>query len=301
MMHDKSILITGASRGIGLAMALELARLGARVITVSRDPERARAAHEQVAGVATGAPPTALRADLSSQAEVRRLALHVRAVTPRLDVLINNAGAAFRDRQLSVDGIERTLATNHLAPFLLTNLLLDLVRASPAGRIVNVTSSSHSRAIDFGNLQLERGYGVMRAYALSKTCNVLFTYELAHRLEGTPITSNCFDPGPTETSFGHTAGGFIGAMMRVLGFVGVLRSAEVAGRTGVYLASSPAAANVTGSYFLHDGRQRKSKPVTYDREAAAHLWTASEALCNGRSVEANPATAARRAVDAATK
>jgi NAD(P)-dependent dehydrogenase (short-subunit alcohol dehydrogenase family) len=283
MMLDKTVLITGASSGTGLAMAIDLAKLGASVLMVSRDPERARAAQEEVAKVATGAPPRVLLADLSSQVEVRRLAAEVRAATPKLDVLINNAGAAFRERQLSVDGIERTLATNHLAPFLLTTLLLDLVRAAPAGRIVTVTASLHSRAIDFDNLQLERGYGTIKAYALSKACNILFTYELARRLEGTGVVANCFCPGPTETSFGTTAGGVMALLQSVVGFLGILHTAEVGGRTGVYLASSPEAAKITGAYFVHTGKRAKSRPVTHDHGVAKRLWSESEALCGGRA------------------
>jgi NAD(P)-dependent dehydrogenase (short-subunit alcohol dehydrogenase family) len=214
---------------------------------------------------------------------VRRLAAEVRTATPKLDVLINNAGAAFRERRLSVDGIERTLATNHLAPFLLTTLLLDLVRAAPAGRIVTVTASLHSRAIDFDDLQLERGYGALKAYALSKACNILFTHELARRLEGTGVVANCFCPGPTDTSFGRTAGGVMAVLQSVVGFLGILHPVEVGGRTGVYLASSPDAATITGAYFVHTGRRAKSRSVTRDRAVAERLWTASEALCNGRT------------------
>lgn len=280
MMRDKQVLITGASSGIGLAMAADLAKLGASVVMVSRDPERARQAQRETARVATGAPPTVLLADLSSQADVRRLAADVRARTPHLDVLVNNAGAAFRQRQLSVDGIERTLATNHLAPFLLTTLLLDLVCAAPGGRIVNVTSGSHSSAIDFDNLELERGYRALRAYALSKACNILFTYELARRLESTRVTANCFDPGPTSSNFGASAGGLIGVLQRALGLFGVLRSAELSGRAGVHLASSPEVAGITGKYFARNGKPANSRPVTYDREVAGRLWTVSEALCN---------------------
>ena len=278
-MRDKSVLITGASSGIGLAMSVELAKLGASVLMVSRDPERARAAHAEVAKVATRSPPTVLLADLSSRAEVRRLAAGVRATAPHLDVLVNNAGAAFRERQLSVDGVEKTFATNHLAPFLLTTLLLDRVLAAPEGRIVNVTAGLQSRTIDFDNLQLEHGYGPLRAYALSKACNVLFTYELARRLQGTGVTANCFDPGPTETRFGRTAGGAMEILQRVVGFVGILHSAEVGARTGVHLASSPAVAGMTGMYFGHKGKPVRSRPVTYDRDVARRLWSASEALC----------------------
>jgi NAD(P)-dependent dehydrogenase (short-subunit alcohol dehydrogenase family) len=297
MMRDKHVLITGASSGIGRAMAIGFARLGASIVMVSRDPERAAAAQREVARLATGAPPTVLLADLASQADVRRLAVDVRATAPHLNVLINDAGAAFRQRQLSVDGIEKTLATNHLGPFLLTTLLLDLVRDGPDGRIVNVTSGSHSGAIDFENLELERGYRTLQAYGLSKACNILFTYELARRLEGTGVTSNCFDPGPTESNFGATAGGFIGVVQRALGVFGVLRSAEASAKAGVYLGSSPEAAAITGKYFARNGKPARSKPVTYDREIAKRLWAVSEALCSRRATAVTvPVGAAPRTV-----
>jgi NAD(P)-dependent dehydrogenase (short-subunit alcohol dehydrogenase family) len=274
-------------------MALGFARLGASVIMVSRDRERAASAERVIAQAARGAPPTVLLADLASQADVRRLAIDVHASTCQLDVLINNAGAAFRRRSLSVDGIEKTLATNHLGPFLLTTLLLDLVRAAPSGRIVNVTSGSHSGAIDLDDLVLERGYRTLRAYGVSKACNVLFTYELARRLEGTHVTSNCFDPGPTESSFGATAGGFIGVVQRALGVFGILRSAEASAWAGIYLGSSPEAAAITGKYFARNGKPAQSKPITYDREVAKRLWAVSEALCSRRATAiAIPASAA---------
>jgi NAD(P)-dependent dehydrogenase (short-subunit alcohol dehydrogenase family) len=284
MMRGKHVLITGASSGTGLAMAIAFARLGASVIMVSRDPERAAAAQNEVARLATGAPPAVLLGDLASQADVRRLAMDVRGTAPHLDVLINNAGAAFRQRQLSVDGIEKTLATNHLGPFLLTTLLLHTLRDGQGGRIVSVTSGSHSGAIDFENLELERGYGTLRAYGLSKACNILFTYELARRLEGTGVTSNCFDPGPTESNFGAAAGGFIGVVQRALGIFGVLRSAEASARAGIYLGSSPEATAISGKYFARNGKPAESKPITYDREVAKRLWAVSEALCSLRAV-----------------
>jgi NAD(P)-dependent dehydrogenase (short-subunit alcohol dehydrogenase family) len=280
MMQGKRVLVTGASSGVGLAMATGFARLGASVLMVSRDPERAARAQREIAQAATGAPPVVHLADLASQADVRRLAAAVRASTPHLDVLVNNAGAAFRLRESSVDGIEKTLATNHVGPFLLTTLLLDHVRAAPGGRIVNVTSGSHSGAIDFDNLELEHGYGALRAYGLSKACNILFTYELARRLEGTRVTSNCFDPGPTESSFGAAAGGFIAKLQGILGFFGVLRSAEASARAGVYLGSSPEAAATTATYFARSGKPARSKPVTYDAGVAKRLWGITEALCD---------------------
>src|SRR5579859_1049749 len=201
-MDGKVVLITGANSGVGFATARQLAELGAVVIMVCRDPGRGSAARNAVAQVATGPEPTLLLADLSSQAAVYALSDEVHARFARIDVLLNNAGAIFARRELTADGIEKTFAVNHLAPFLLTNLLLDLVRASPAGRIVTVASESHSGRLDFDNLQGERRYSFLAAYNRSKLGNILFTYELARRLAGTGVTANCLSPGPTMTRFG---------------------------------------------------------------------------------------------------
>ena len=269
------ILITGASRGIGLAAAGQLAASGVEVVMVSRDPDRGAAARDRVAAVASGPEPSYLAADLSSLDSVRDLAERLRQRFDYLDVLINNAGTASGRRVLTVDGFERAFAVNHLAPFLLTQLSLDLLLAVPAARVVNTVSETHSGRLDFDNLQGERRYGFFSAYARSKTANILFTYELARRLEGTGITSNCFTPGPTATDFGRGLGGFAGVMgglMRVIG-----KPADKGARTAVYLATSPDMEGVTGKYFYR-GRTARSKRITYDREVAARLWAVSEQL-----------------------
>jgi retinol dehydrogenase-14 len=287
-MEGKYVLLTGASSGVGLAMALGLAKLGATLLLVSRDPDRSRAAGEQVARVARGPIPTLFLADLSSQKEIRRLAAEVGARFPRIDVVINDAGAAFRRRALTVDGIERTFATNHLAPFLLTNLLIDRVKAAPQGRVITVTASIHSGSIDFDDLQLERGYGVMRAYAHSKLGNILFTNELARRLEGTNVTANSFCPGPTASEFGVRVGGFMRFLQGFVSAVGILHSAEVGASTGVYLASSPDVARVTGRYFRNQKIDR-SKAITLETAIAARMWEESARLCGLEEGESLPA------------
>jgi len=292
-MNDaRTILITGASSGIGLAAARQLAADGAVVIMVSRDPVRGAASRDEVSRVATGLKPTFVAIDLASQTAIRTLAAELHMRFTSIDVLINNAGTASRHRELTADGIERTFATNHLAPFLLTHLLVDLLLASPAGRVITTTSESHASRLDFDNLQGERRYNFFSAYARSKLANILFTYELARRLDGTGVTANCFTPGPTATNFGRRAGGVMGVMSGLVRVIG--RSAENSARTAVYLATSPEMAGMTGQYFFH-GRSRPSKPITYDAGVAARLWAISEELTNlGEPITTHPVLEALR-------
>lgn len=278
-MDGKVVLITGANSGVGLAAARGLAERGAAVVMVCRDRGRGRAARDDVARVATGPPPTLLLADLSSQAAIHILADEVHARFTRIDVLLNNAGAIFARRELTADGIEKTFAVNHLAPFLLTNLLLDLVRAAPAGRIITVASESHSGRLDFDNLQGERQYNFFGAYNRSKLGNILFTYELARRLEGTGITANCLSPGPTVTRFGDEMRGLPGLFPRLMKRIPfLLVRPEKGARTSIYVASAPELANISGRFFLR-GRARRTRPITYNADMAARLWSVSERLC----------------------
>jgi NAD(P)-dependent dehydrogenase (short-subunit alcohol dehydrogenase family) len=280
-MAGKVVLITGANSGVGLATAYGLAERGATVVMVSRDPARGAAARDEVAQVATGPTPVLLLADHSSQAAIHALAKEVRARFARIDVLVNNAGAIFAQRELTVDGIEQTFAVNHLAPFLLTNLLLDLVKAAPAGRIVTVASEVHSGKIDFENLQGERHYNFFKAYGLSKLENILFTYELARRLEGTSTTANCVSPGATRTRFGDNLRGLPRLMPLVMKRIPLLfGSPENGARTSIYVASSPELAGVSGRFYLRC-RERRTKPLTYNAEVAAQPWSVSEKLCPG--------------------
>jgi NAD(P)-dependent dehydrogenase (short-subunit alcohol dehydrogenase family) len=204
---------------------------------VSRDPVRGEAAAARVAAVATGPGPAYVGADLSSQAAIRDLAGRLHDRYESIDALVNNAGTASRRRELTVDGIEKTFATNHLAPFLLTHLTLDLLRRAPAGRVITTTSESHGRRLDFANLQGERRDSFFSAYARSQLRNVLFTYELARRLAGTSLTANCFTPGPSATSFGGGAGGLVGLMSGLVHFAG--RSAEAGAREAVDVLTNP--------------------------------------------------------------
>jgi NAD(P)-dependent dehydrogenase (short-subunit alcohol dehydrogenase family) len=276
----KVVVITGANAGIGFATALGLAKQGAHICLVCRDADRGRTAMKAIAAVASQAPLLFI-ADLSSQREVRGLAAALHDRLFQIDVLINNAGAAFATREFTVDGLERTFATNHLAPFLLTHLVLDLVRESPAGRIVNLTAGIPVRRAGFlENLQGEQRYSQFSAYRTSKISNILFTYELARRLHGTRITVNCVHPGPVNTEFTRKAGGTLLRLSRALRFI--MRSPEAGARGPIYLAVDPAVANVTGGYFANC-RQRKSPAMTYDHTLAERLWEVSEHLTSMRT------------------
>jgi retinol dehydrogenase 14 len=276
-METRYALITGASSGIGLATARGLAKASYSVTVVARDPARGNAAREEVAQVATGPEPSLLLADLSSQARVRALAHEVGARFPKLDVLINNAGASFQRRELTVDGIEKTFATNHLAPFVLTSLLLDQIHEAPAGRVVTTTSETHSGKLDFDNLQGEKHYNFWGAYNHSKLANLLFTYELDRRLAGTGVTANAVSPGPARTHFGDSMGGLPGLFIRALKATPIPASPEKAARGHIYVASSPELDGVSGRFFMRT-KEKRSKPITYDRDVAARLWDVSEEL-----------------------
>lgn len=275
-LYGRTIAITGASNGIGLSAAVTLTGMGARTILVCRDRGRGEAA--VAAARKTGGSSELVAADLSSQAEVRRAASEVLSLAPRLHVLVNNAGAINPKRELTVDGLERTFATNHLAYFLLTSLLLDRLKASAPARIVNVASVAHGRApagIPFDDLNAERGYSAWRAYGESKLANILFTRELARRLEGTGAVANSMHPGVVATGFGANSGGLLRLAMRLAR--PFLLTPEQGADTIVYLASSPEAASVTGRYFVKR-REVEPRPAALDDGAAKRLWEVSEKL-----------------------
>jgi NAD(P)-dependent dehydrogenase (short-subunit alcohol dehydrogenase family) len=276
-MHGKICVVTGATSGIGLVTAQSLARQGATLIVVGRNSERGAATVSRIRQETGNAAVELMIADLSAQAEVRGLASDIQRRFPRLDVLVNNAGALFARKELSHDGLEMTFALNHLAYFLLTNLLLDPLKASPLGRIVNVSSEAHRGAqLDFADLQGEHNYRGYRAYARSKLANILFTYELARRLEGTGVVTNALHPGFVATNFGHNNRSFTAGLFRILQLVAAI-SPEEGGQTIIYLASSPEAQGVTGAYFVKQKAVRSSQ-VSYDRAAAERLWQVSTEL-----------------------
>lgn len=276
-IDGKIVLITGATNGIGLITAHELARRGGKVVIVGRDSNRTQRVAEEIKRQTLNDAVHTLLADLSSQAQVRRLAAEFKAQYPHLDVLVNNAGAVFAKRQVSVDGIEMTLAVNHLAPFLLTNLLLDALKTGARARIVTVASVAHSgMRIPFDDMNHEFGrYRNFVVYGQSKLMNIMFTYEMARRLAGTTVTANTLHPGFVATNFGKSNGGLWNTVFTLSRPFSI--SPEQGAQTSIYLASSPEVASVSGQYFAKC-KATKSSPVSYDREAQQRLWATSEEL-----------------------
>ena len=277
-MNGKACLVTGGTGGIGFIAARELARRGASVTIVGRDAERGAKAVGAIRAAA-GREDAAryLRADLADQSQIRTLAATVLADTPRLDVLLNNAGGLFGKRRLSADGIEMTFALNHLSYFLLSHLLLPALAAAAPARIVNVASAAHKGVtLDFNNMQGEVHYERWPAYKRSKLANIMFTYELAPRLIDRGITANALHPGFVATDIG-VRHGFV---PRILWRLGTLRaiSPEEGAETSIYLASSPEVVGVTGQYFSRC-RPKPSSDASYDRGAAQRLWDMSMQLC----------------------
>jgi retinol dehydrogenase 12 len=276
-MAGKTVLVTGATAGIGQVAARELARRGARVVVVGRSRERSDSTVEAIRLETGNTHVESIVADLSSQAEVRRLAREFRDRHARLDVLLNNAGAMFTRRRESVDGIEMTFALNHLAYFLLTKLLLDPLKEGAPARVVNVASDAHRwvSKFDFDDPQGRKKYGGFHAYGQSKFANILFTYELARRLAGTGVTTNALHPGFVASSF--TAGnGAMGWIMRRGASLFAI-SPEEGARTSIFLAASPMVTGVTGKYFFKE-KPIESTKATHDEAAASRLWELSEEL-----------------------
>ncbi|HXN31052.1 MAG TPA: SDR family oxidoreductase [Polyangiaceae bacterium] len=281
-MQGKIVLVTGANQGIGKATALALSRQGARVAIVSRNADKGRAAVAEIEA-ASGARGMVdlIVADLSSQAEVRRVAGELKARHTRLDVLVNNAGVFVPKRHVTADGFEETFAVNHLAYFLLTHELLDLLKASAPARIVNVSSHAHSHAkINWEDLQFAKHrYSSWRAYGQSKLANVLFTYELARRLEGSRVTANALHPGVVASGFARTYPGAMGLLYALSGLF--MLTPEQGARTSIYLASSPEVEGVTGKYFSRC-RQTRSSKISYCQASQRKLWALSEEMVGAR-------------------
>jgi retinol dehydrogenase 12 len=274
-MAGKVCMITGATSGLGRVTATELAKLGATVVVHGRDLGKCEAAAMKIRD-ATGNPQVeCLLADLSSLEDVRRFAANFKSEYGRLDVLINNAGAMYLGRAETADGYEMTFGVNHLSHFLLTNLLMDTLKASAPSRIINVSSAAHERAtLDFGDLQWRRGYSGWGAYARSKLENILFTYELARRLPTSQVTANALHPGLVATNFGLN-----NSIMKFTAPVWHLAaiSVEEGAKTIVYLASSPDVSGVSGKYFVKQKPVESSK-ASYDAAGAMRLWQISEEL-----------------------
>ena len=276
-MIGKIVLITGGTGGIGRATAIGLAKSGARVGITGRDRGRAEQAADAIRRESNNGAVDVFVADLSSQSDVRRLARDVLAAYPRLDVLINNVGGFWAHRHETADGLEHTFALNHLAPFLLTNLLIDRLRACAPARIVTVSSGAQSMGrIDFDDLMGELTYSGQRAYNQSKLANVMFTYELARRLDGSGVTANTLHPGVTRTAFGAEDGTRVMAPI-IAALRPFMRSPKRGAETSVFLASSPAAAGITG-HFFENRKARPSQKASYDSVTTARLWEVSAAL-----------------------
>lgn len=270
---SKNVLVTGATSGIGLVTARELARKGAHVTLVSRSAEKCEAAVKEIKSATGNQNIEYIAADLSSGEGIHMVAYEFKKRHTRLDVLVNNAGAVFMSRQLSKDDIEMTFALNHLNYFLLTHLLLDIIKASAPARIINVSSDAHRGAkVNFDDLQFEKNYSGFAVYSQSKLLNILFTYELARRLEGTGVTVNAVHPGFVSSGFGKNNGMLMRLVLKLLS--PVAKNVDDGASTSIYLASSREVEGVTGKYFV-DSKQVKSDPASYDQAAAERLWDIS--------------------------
>ncbi|CAN5746958.1 SDR family oxidoreductase [soil metagenome] len=283
-MQSKVCLVTGATSGLGQVTAHELARKGATVVVVGRSWQKAETTVDEIKSQTSNENVEYLLADLSSQQEIRNLASEFKTRHEHLDVLVNNAGAIFSEYGETVDGIERTFAVNHLNYFLLTNLLLDTLKAGAPSRVVNVASGAHNGAgLDFDDLGIRQNYGFMKAYSRSKLANVLFTYELARRLEGTGVTANALHPGAVATNFGSNNAVWYARPVLAL-FHLFATTPEKGAETSVHLASAPEVEGVTGQYFANKKPVASSK-ASYDEETARRLWHVSEALTDLTEVE----------------
>jgi NAD(P)-dependent dehydrogenase (short-subunit alcohol dehydrogenase family) len=283
-MQGKTVLVTGGNSGIGFETAAALAESGARVLVTARNADKGRAAvgriSERAAAAGTGGGAQLVVFDLADLKSVRRGADEILEQAPRLDVVVNNAGLVLSERTETVDGLEATFATNHLGPFLLTNLLLDRVTASAPARIVNVSSTAHGAArkgIPFDDLQSDRRYRTMRVYGQSKLANILFTQELARRLDGTGVTANSLHPGTVRTGYGADgdAKGFLAFGIKIS--APFFLSPAQGARTSIYLASSPEVDGVSGKYFVKC-KEKEPKRQARDPATARRLWQVSEEL-----------------------
>ena len=296
-MQGKTVVMTGATSGIGEVAACSLAQQGARIVLIARDRSRGEQTLKRLEGIAPGRNHVAHYANLSRLAEMKRVAEVIATNEPRIDVLVNNAGAIFLTRQVTGDALEMTFATNHIAYFVVTNLLLERLKATPGARIVSTSSDAHRRAkLDFKDLQCEKHYSGSGMYGRSKLMNILFTRELARRLEGSGVTANCFHPGFVATRFGDANGGLPAVALKLAKTFAL--TPEEGAQTLIYLASSPEVASVSGAYF-HKCCQATPTPQAQNDADARRLWDVSVQL-SGLDMEAHvaPGTATRAPVQA---
>ncbi len=273
-MRGKTVVVTGATSGIGEVAADRLSAKGARIVFVARDRARGEATLKHLKAIAPGADHKAYYADLSRLAEMKRVGAEIAAAEPHIDVLINNAGGVFMTRQVTQDGLEMTFAVNHMAYFVLTNLLRTSLH--PGGRIVSTASGAHKGArLDFDDLRSAKRYSGVGAYGRSKLCNILFTRELARRLQGTGITANCLHPGFVASRFGAQNDGYFAFVLGIAKNFAL--SPEQGAETIIYLASSPKVENVSGVYFHKSKPEQPTKEAQNDADAK-RLWDISAAL-----------------------
>ncbi len=261
-MKSKIVVITGSTDGIGKQTALDLAKMGARIIIHGRNPEKVHKIAEKIKEVTKNNEIDTVIADLADFDQIRNMSQILHEKYDHLDILINNAGMLAKRRIIDAKGIEKTFAVNYLAPFMLTNLLLDLLKTGKKSRIINVSSQVQAEIIDFENLQGEKKFGAFKSYGISKSCLIMFSYELAEKLKKTKITVNCLHPGMIRTKMNF----------RMLG-----KSISEGAKTSVYCASSPDLENVTGKYF-NNSNSEKSAEITYDEQIRKKLWEISERL-----------------------
>jgi NAD(P)-dependent dehydrogenase (short-subunit alcohol dehydrogenase family) len=277
-MNGKTVVITGATSGIGNVAAETLAKMGARIVVVARDRSRGNATVARLSSIAPGVAHSLYFADFLHLSEVKRVAAEIAHREPPIDVLINNAGALFSRRQTTGDGLERTFALNHMAYFVLTEGLRGRLLAAGDARIINTASEAHKNAtLDFDDLQSTKGYGGRKAYGRSKLCNILFTRELARRLRGTGVTANCLHPGFVATRFGDQSGGLISSLIGLAKFFAI--APEKGAETIVYLTTSREVAEITGQYFYKCHLTTPARSAQDDRSALV-LWQRSAALAD---------------------
>lgn len=277
-VKGKTCLVTGANSGVGKFTAIGLAKFGVDVVMVCRDKGRGEAAQKEIIEKSGSKNVDLMLCDLSSQKQIRKFAEDFKGKYKKLHVFVNNAGLMIGERKLTEDGIETTFAVNHLAYFLLTHLLLGMLKENAPSRIVNVSSMGHRFAsIYFDDLMMEKKYSDFFAYNQSKLANIMFTYELARRLDGTGVTANCLHPGGVATNFGNESAPVFRFLLELGKITRIMVSPEKGARTSVYLASSPDVEGVSGKYF-DNSREKKSSRRSYDMNAQKKLWELSEKL-----------------------
>jgi NAD(P)-dependent dehydrogenase (short-subunit alcohol dehydrogenase family) len=280
-MRGKTVVITGATSGIGQVAAEQLAAMGARLVLVARDKARGEAALARLRNLKPGVAHSIHYADLSRLAEMKRVAADIAAAEPRIDVLINNAGALFATRHVTEDGLELTFALNHMSYFVLTQGLRERLLASAPARVVNTSSDAHKgKQIDFADLQSANNYKGFKVYGRSKLCNILYTSELARRLAGAGVTANCLHPGFVATRFGDQSGGMLSFGVRMAKYFAI--SQEKGAATIIYLASSDDVASASGGYYYKCKKATPTKEAR-DDDAAKRLWQESERLAGMKS------------------